>query len=54
MIPRRDEDGWRDIGPLSWKVARADNHGDRSTTTSLTVAVTGRLGVALSVTRPWR
>jgi hypothetical protein len=54
MIPRRNEDGWRDVGPFTWKVEREDNHGDRSTTTRFKFTWTARWGVEVKFTRPWR
>lgn len=54
MIPRRDADGWCDLGPVSWKVHREDNHGDRSTTTTLKLTWAARGSVTLELNRPWR
>lgn len=53
MIPRRDEEGWRDLGPLTGKVEREDNHGDRSTTTRLKLIWTARWSFDIEFTRPW-
>jgi hypothetical protein len=53
MIPRRDADGWRDLGPLTWKVEREDSHGDRSTTTTLHITWTARWSFRVGLTRPW-
>jgi hypothetical protein len=53
-MPRRDEDGRRSLGPFTWKVEREDNHGDRSTTTTLSITRVTRWTSRLSVTRSWR
>lgn len=53
MIPRRDEDGWRALGPFHWKVEREDNHGDRSTTTRLHLTFVARWTLAIEFTRGW-
>jgi predicted chitinase len=52
-MPRRNEEGWRYLGPLAWKVTRRDNYGDRSTTTTVEVTWITRWTTDLSLTRPW-
>lgn len=54
MIPRRDEEGWRELGPLVWKVERWDNHGDRSTSTTLNLTFTARWSLDIRFTRDWK
>lgn len=54
MLPRRNEEGWRDLGPLTWKVEREDNYGDRSTTTRLSITWTARWSLDVEFTRPWK
>lgn len=51
---RRDEEGWRDLGPFTWKIERRDNHGDRSTTTEIHVTFVAHWSVDIDITRPWR
>jgi hypothetical protein len=54
MIPRRDPEGWRDLGPLTWRVERQDNHGDRSTTTSLDLTFVAHWSLKVQFTRDWK
>lgn len=54
MIPRRDADGWRDLGPFTWKVECEDNHGDQSTTTMLTLTMVTRWTLNVNLTRSWK
>lgn len=54
MIPRRSEEGWRDLGPFTWKVERQDNHGDRSTTTTVTLTFIAHWTCSVRLTRDWR
>lgn len=51
---RRNAEGWRDLGPLTWKVEREDYHGDRSTTTTIRVMWTARWSVRFEINRPWK
>jgi hypothetical protein len=53
MIPKRDEEGWREFGPWTWKIEREDHYGDRSTTTRLTLTWVARWTLRVGVTRSW-
>lgn len=53
MIPRRSREGWYDLGPFTWKVERQDNHGDRSTTTTMTLTFIAHWTVSWQITRSW-
>jgi hypothetical protein len=53
-MPRRNEQGWRDLGPLTWKVEREDNHGDCSTSTRISLTWTRRWSFDMEFTRPWK
>lgn len=54
MIPRRNEEGWRLLGPFTWKVEREDHHGDQSTTTTLTLILVAHWTLKIGFTRHWK
>jgi hypothetical protein len=53
MIPRRNSEGWRYLGPFHLKVEREDHYGDQSTTTTLHFIWSTHWHGEFSITRPW-
>lgn len=51
---RRDAAGWRNLGPLTFKIEREDNHGDWSTTTIIKVVWITHWHTDIRFTRGWK